>query len=136
MGRHLFDSSKGKAKTNAYVRARTHPHTHRIFFLCDILFHSFNQSQRCNYLGKIDLPTPPPSGSLAPFSFVKFFPPPPGLTLPPSPLSPNSGVRRGRERPRSLKSYLRAGSILRGHLIHPLLSPRKYLHLRELKGFA
>lgn len=112
----------------------THIHTHRIFFFYIIV--SFNKSQRCNYLGKIDLPTPPPSGSLAPFSFVKCFPPPYSLTLPPRPLSPNSGVRRGQERPRSLKSYLRAGNVLKGHLINPFLSPRKYLSLRELKGLA
>lgn len=137
MGRHLLDSGKEKAKTNA----NTHTHTLKpVEVFCMIfLSHSINQSQRCNYLSRIPLLQHPKEGVwlfvvLLNVLVMVFLKAPSPSTCPP--LKFCHGVKQGKERPRGLKSYLRAGSVLRGHLINSLLSPMKHLHLRELKQFS
>lgn len=136
MGRHLLDSGKEKAKTNA----NTHTHTLKgVEIFCTIfLSHSINQSQRCNYLSRMYLLHHPEEGVWLFLVLLNFFL---LLVVAPSPsayppLKFCHGVRQGKERPRSLKSHLGAGRVLRGHRINSLLSPMKHLHPRELKRFA
>lgn len=57
MGKHLLDSGKEKARTNANTHTQ---HTLKgQDFLYDFLSHSIYQSQECNYVSKTYLPHHP-----------------------------------------------------------------------------
>lgn len=120
MGGHLLDSGKGKAKTNA--------NRNRIFYV--IFFPTALTSHRdATTLAELISPTPPPQRCLALSSFVKFFPPLHSpLTFPPTPTPKFClGVRRGKERPRSLT----ASRALRDQLSNPVLTPESPSRLPE-----